>query len=93
MEIFNTVLVSSITGIVSFFVGQRRAQKETEGIYLKNIEHSISIYQTIIADLRGEMEGMMKKIDKLESKIDDLVKENRKLEKIVKDYQNANTNT
>jgi peptidoglycan hydrolase CwlO-like protein len=93
MDELLTFVISSVTGLVSFFVGQKRARRETESVYLKNIEHSISIYQTIIKDLKAEMEGMMEKIDKLESKVDELVKENKKLEKIVKEYQNANTDT
>lgn len=93
MDELITLIISSVTGVVSFLIGHKRAKSETEGIYLKNIQDSIVIYQIIIKDLKEEMTGMMTKIDQLESKIDDLCKENKKLEIMVKKYQSANTNT
>jgi hypothetical protein len=93
MDELITFIISSLTGVVSFFVGHKRAKRETESIYLKNIADSISIYQIIIKDLKDEVQGMMVKIDQLELKIDVLVSENKKLEKMVKEYQNANPTT
>ena len=93
MDELITFIISSLTGLVSFFVGHKRAKRETESLYLKNIEDSISIYQIIIKDLKDEVQGMMVKIDKLESKIDVLVSENKKLEKMVKEHQDAHSAT
>lgn len=84
-----TIFVSSITGIVTFFLGQKRQRKETDSIILDNLEKSVQIYQTIIEDLKNEITKLNTKVEELQFKVDDLMEENHKLQKMVK--SNANT--
>lgn len=81
--ILTTFVISTITGIVTFFLGARKQKKETDAIELDNIKTSIGIYQTIISDLKEEIISMSKKIDKLESSVDELMKENTELKEML----------
>lgn len=81
-----TFLVSSITGLITFFFGLKRGKKEIEGIALQNIEKSLEIYQHIIDDLNDRVLALMNKVDDLETKIDDLKKENEVLKGMLKKY-------
>ncbi len=76
---FLTVVASSITGIITFFIGQRRAKKEIEGLALNNIERSLDIYNKIIEDLKDQVTSLLDKVDELEKKIDELKDENYSL--------------
>lgn len=74
-----TVLISSVTGIITFFVGHRRARKEVESMALDNIGKSLDIYNQIIGNLKDEIIQLSNKVRQLEEKIDDLTEENKKL--------------
>ena len=78
-----TLLVSTVTGVLTFIVGQQRAKRESENVALKNVQSSIDIYKTIIDDLKGEISELLIKVDKLEKKVDDLMEENTKLKEIL----------
>ena len=82
---FFTFIVSTITGIVTFIVGQKRASKELESISLKNIEHSLDIYNKIIDDLKNQVSNLLQKVNELEKKIDELVIENAELKRILRE--------
>ena len=82
-----TIIISSITGIFTFFMGQKRARKEIDSIQLTNIEQSLDIYNRIIEDLRGQIENMMVKVDSLEKKVDELKQENRELKQMLRDKE------
>jgi len=90
MDNIISLLITTITGIITYFLGHNRAKKETESVILVNLEKSISIYQTIINDLKLQMVDMNKKINELESKVDELLAENNKLSDLLKE-NNANT--
>ena len=90
MDNIITLLITSATGVLTYFLGHNRAKKETESIVLQNLEKSISIYQTIINDLKLQMVDMNKKINELETKVDELLAENNKLSDLLK-QNNANT--
>jgi peptidoglycan hydrolase CwlO-like protein len=81
-----TVLVSSITGILTYFLGRRRERKELDGLTLSNLEKSVSIYQTIIEDLKDEVKQLNDKIDILEKKVESLLQENEELKKLMKQH-------
>jgi peptidoglycan hydrolase CwlO-like protein len=83
METTLTIIISSLTGVITFFVGHRKARKETEGLQLDNISKSVSIYQIIINDLKEQLDTLLTKVDELESKIDALKEENCELKKMV----------
>ena len=82
-ETFLTFIISTITGIITFFVGQKRAKAEIETTMLANIERSVGIYQTIIEDLKEEVEYLNKKVTNLELKVDELLKENCQLKEML----------
>jgi|694.fasta_scaffold81660_4 peptidoglycan hydrolase CwlO-like protein len=90
MENIISLLITTITGVITYFLGHNRAKKETESVILINLEKSISIYQMIINDLKLQMVDMNKKINELESKVDELLAENNKLSDLLKE-NNANS--
>jgi peptidoglycan hydrolase CwlO-like protein len=74
------LLVSNaLTGAAAWFVSRKKQQAETDNQTLKNLELSISLYQEIIQDLKKEIESLNIKIQSLETKMDDLYKENKEL--------------
>lgn len=79
-----TVIVSSITGFLTFLLGQQRGKKEVDNLHLQNLEQSITIYKTIIDDLRKEITILNKKVGDLQDMVDDLMVENQKLQKMIK---------
>ena len=83
MENLITFVISSITGIVTYLLGVRKARKETDGLALNNIEKSLDIYNTIIGDLRGQIEDLLDKVQVLEDKIDELKTENDELKRML----------
>jgi len=90
MDNIISLLITTITSIITYFLGHNRAKKETESVILQNLERSISIYQTIINDLKLQMVDMNKKINELETKVDELLAENNNLTNLLKE-NNANT--
>ena len=90
MENIISLLITTITGVITYFLGHNRAKKETESVILINLEKSISIYQVIINDLKLQMVDMNKKINELETKVDELLAENNKLSDLLKE-NNANS--
>lgn len=81
------VIVTALTGFLTFLLGQRRGKKEVESIHLQNLEKSIQIYQTIINDLKKEIEKLNTKVESLETMVDELMLENQKLQKLLRDKQ------
>ena len=85
MDNIISLLITTITSIITYFLGHNRAKKETESVILQNLERSISIYQTIINDLKLQMVDMNKKINELETKVDELLTENNNLTNLLKE--------
>jgi peptidoglycan hydrolase CwlO-like protein len=83
-ETIFTVMVSAITGIVTFFLGVAKSKKEVEGMTLTNLEKSTDIYARVIADLKLEIEDLKSEIAELKAKVDDLTKENHELKQMLK---------
>jgi len=83
----NTILAlitSSITGVVTFFVGVAKTRKELEGMALNNVEKSLDIYSVIIDDLKGQIKELLVKVNELEEKVDSLTKENHELKEMLR---------
>jgi predicted nucleic acid-binding Zn-ribbon protein len=72
-------LSNAITAVAAWLVGRRKQAAETDNQVLKNLELSISLYKDIIDSLKSEIESLNIKIQHLETKMDDVMKENRKL--------------
>lgn len=92
MEPLFQVIFTSVTGVLTFILGHRRGKAETEGVLLQNLEKSIDIYQTIIEDMKEEVQQLRTKIEKLEHKVEDLLKENHELKRLMREHD-ASTNT
>lgn len=77
------ILIASnlLTGIAAFFVGKRRSDAETDNQVLRNLELSIGLYKNIIDDLKQEIHELNNKIQTLETRVEKLMEENKKLRK------------
>jgi hypothetical protein len=78
-----TLITTTVTGFLTFLLGQQKGKKEVESITLKNLEESIGIYKLIIDDLRKEITVLNDKVSSLQNKVDELMEENHKLQKMV----------
>lgn len=68
-----------VVAVFSYISGRRKSSAETDNTILAGLEHSVNIYREIIIDLKKEIEGLNKKVQELEIKIDELHNENKKL--------------
>lgn len=92
MDIVIPFLTSTITGIVTYFVGFNRSKKETESIVLQNLEKSVQLYQIIIDDMGEQVKVLNDKINLLQNKVDALLAENKELKnKIDEHYANSSS--
>lgn len=85
-----TIVVGSITGFFGFLSGQKLQAKQVENQSLINLEKSIEIYKEIIDDMRVELSNLKTEIDKLEKKVQELLKENAALKELMLKHD-ANT--
>ena len=72
-------LSNAITGIAAWFVGRKKVTAETDNQVLRNLELAVNLYKNIIDDLKQEIHELNVKIQVLETKVDELHKENKKL--------------
>ena len=72
-------LSNAITGIAAWFVGRRKVTAETDNQVLRNLELAVGLYKNIIDDLKQEIHELNVKIQILETKVDELHTENKKL--------------
>jgi peptidoglycan hydrolase CwlO-like protein len=72
-------LSNAITGIAAWFVGRKKVTAETDNQVLRNLELAVGLYKNIIDDLKQEIHELNVKIQVLETKVDELHKENKKL--------------
>lgn len=78
-----TILISSVTGIVTFFMGVNKTKKEVEEMSLNNIQKSIDIYNRIINDMKDQIDNLTVEINELKAKVDELTKENHELKQML----------
>lgn len=76
---FTNIIIPAITGFLTFLLGQSKGKKEVEGLALTNIQKSVEIYQIIIQDLKTEIINLNKKVEELQGKVDEMMKENHEL--------------
>jgi peptidoglycan hydrolase CwlO-like protein len=79
-----TLIITSVTGFLTFILGQQRGKKEIESVHLQNLEKSIEIYKTIIDDLRDEIKILNDRVEVLQSMVNELMMENHKLQSMIK---------
>lgn len=75
------IILTIVTTIIGYVIGYRKSKNEIEGGRLENLEKSIRIYQVVIDDLSKKVEELTSHIVRLESTIDNLRQENKKLKK------------
>lgn len=80
---WNTLLVSSISSIITYFIGLTKSRKEIESITLINLEKSLEIYKSIIDDLNVRITELNTQVKELNDKVDELMEENYKLKNIL----------
>lgn len=90
MEHFTTFIITTVTGLGTYLYGLRRGKADTDSVLLSNLEKSISIYQTIISDMKKELEALRREVDQLETKVSVLLEENAELKKLMLTHD-ANT--
>ena len=79
-----TIVVSSITGLVTFFLGASKQKREADSIGLNNVEKQLGIYTVIIGDLKSQIQELLTKVDELESKVEELRQENHELKEMLR---------
>jgi peptidoglycan hydrolase CwlO-like protein len=87
---YNTILTlisTATTGVITFFIGLRKGKTENEGLIISNLERSVSLYQTILDDMKEELTQLRMEVDKLEQKVQELLKENAELKKIMLSHE------
>lgn len=80
---WNTLLISSISSVITYFIGLRKSKKEIESITLINLEKSLEIYKAMIDDLTGRINQLNTQVKTLNDKVDELMEENYKLKNIL----------
>lgn len=76
---------SAITYTLGWVAGRKKYKADLESIKLKNVEATISIYQKVHNDLRGELDNLSNRCIKLTTEIEILRKENILLKKEIQD--------
>jgi len=77
------LISNALTGVAAWAVGKRKTNAETDNVVLKNLESSVGLYKLIIDNLRDEIQLLNGKMEQMESKIDELTKENKKLRELL----------
>lgn len=80
---WNTLLISSVSSVITYFIGLRKSKKEIESITLINLEKSLEIYKSMIDDLTGRINQLNTQVKNLNDKVDELMEENYKLKNIL----------
>lgn len=78
--VLSTVAVS----LVTYFMGRKKQEADTDSTTLENLDRSLLIYQRMINDMSDKIELLTKKIDDLETMVDSLMKENKQLKSKIK---------
>ena len=73
------ILLVVIPSILGYIVGWRMNNADLCGKRLDELEKSINVYNNIITDMSGKIDGLRKEITRLEIQIQDLLSENKKL--------------
>jgi hypothetical protein len=79
---WSTLLISSVSSVITYFIGLRKSRKEIESITLINLEKSLEIYKSMIDDLTGRINQLNTQVKALNDKVDELMEENHRLKNI-----------
>lgn len=78
-DVLLQLLLGSGTALIGYIIGFRKNNVDLCGARLDELEKSIGVYNTIIGDLSNKVQSLKEEIKKLESRIEELIKENNHL--------------
>jgi len=79
VELTGQIILTTFTAVIGYIFGYKKNQNDIENGRLDNLEKSIKVYQVLVDDLSNRIETLSAHIVKLESQIESLVKENKRL--------------
>jgi peptidoglycan hydrolase CwlO-like protein len=75
-EIISDFLAPVGTGLIGFFAGKKRSDKEIEQLSLTNVEKALSIYKEMLDDMKQrydlEIDTLKKKLNEYQTHIESL---------------------
>lgn len=75
-ELATSIITSIGTGLIGFFAGKKRSDKEIEQLSLANVEQALGIYKDMLDDMKirydAEIESLKKKLSEYQSHIENL---------------------
>ena len=73
-EILYTTLPAVVTGILTYIFTRKKQQQETKANELDNVQKALEVYRSIIDDLKKDLEETSKKVESLNTYIDEIRK-------------------
>jgi len=74
-EFIVNAIIAFVSSLAGYFFGSRKNNAETDGIVIENVKEILSVYNTTITDLKGEIAELREKIDRYEKHIEKLQQE------------------
>jgi len=68
LTLLQTVLLPALTGIITWITARHKNRKETESIMLDNIEKAVSVYKSMLDDMRNRYD---REIEALKTRLTD----------------------
>jgi archaellum component FlaC len=78
-DILIIVIPSLLSAFTGWVLGYRKQNIDLCSDRLDELEKSINVYNKIISDMSEKIDGLRKEITRLETQIQDLIKENKQL--------------
>jgi len=73
-EIFYTTIPAVVTGVVTYIFTRKKQHQETKANELDNVQKALEVYRSIIEDLKTDLEETSKKVESLNTYIDEIRK-------------------
>ena len=73
-EIFYTTIPAVVTGVVTYIFTRKKQHQETKANELDNVQKALEVYRSIIEDLKTDLEETGKKVESLNTYIDEIRK-------------------
>ncbi len=73
-EILYTTIPAVVTGILTYIFTRKKQHQETKANELDNVQKALEVYRSIIEDLKTDLEETSKKVESLNTYIDEIRK-------------------
>lgn len=73
-EILYTTIPAVVTGILTYIFTRKKQHQETKANELDNVQKALEVYRSIIDDLKTDLEETSKKVESLNTYIDEIRK-------------------